>query len=494
MPDALSVLRDSPFFAGVEAEDLAALGPAGRFRRLNRGEPVITEGAPASAFSVLVSGSVALSFETEAPPQDGGPDETGNADPLQTISHPGYPIGWSALVPPYVYRATATAREPTVVLTLERKELEQRARDRPSFGVRLMQAVIGLVGARLRATRLRLVARRYDDDVLAIRELIEETEPRLHVASPIHKLPYYLEQRMTLADAFHVIDLLRTDGDELEQELAELCADLLGNVRRELWLYQSLQEIYDSVASAPADLRPEAVRERSMHEFHELFRETSYRIVGRELLPEAPGHIFIMNHLKNHPDNLLPNRFILTLDTHFVSSMILFERYGRAPVRVIRGARSDEFGHQGFYDRLGYIYVYPGHVDPEGDDPAASAEAGRRAFLDAAGSHLRAGTNVVICPEGTSTSTEESPLRFRPGAFDLAAHVEPEPLLVPIAVANFDKKITRVTTCAVVHEPFRLSERLGNPNDEGELRDFIDGEFHRSFVGWVREAVELARS
>jgi hypothetical protein len=46
-----------------------------------------------------------------------------------------------------------------------------------------------------------------------------------------------------------------------------------------------------------------------------------------------------MNHLDNHPDNLLPNNFPLTLDTHFVASMILFERYGAAPIRVIRKSR-----------------------------------------------------------------------------------------------------------------------------------------------------------
>ena len=31
-----------------------------------------------------------------------------------------------------------------------------------------------------------------------------------------------------------------------------------------------------------------------------------------------------MNHIGYHPDNVLPNNFVLTLDTHFVSSMVLF--------------------------------------------------------------------------------------------------------------------------------------------------------------------------
>ena len=356
-----------------------------------------------------------------------------------------------------------------------------------------MRALIGLIGDRLRAARLRLVAKRYKDDVLAIRTLLEQHGAQLRVASPLHKLPHYLESRLTLDDAFHITDLLQSTGDDLERELARLCAEILVNVREELGVYLKLQAIYDEVAGAPSTMGPEELRARSMERFRELFSRTSYRIVGREHLPERPGQIFIMNHLDSHPDNVLANRFVLTLDTHFVSSMILFEKYGQGPIRVIRKSRHDEYGHQNFYDRLGYIYVYSGYVDPETPDEH-SREARRRFFLDAASSCLRLGINIVICPEGTSTSTEKSPLRFRPGAFLLAAMTYPEPLIVPIAVANFDRKLTATTTCAAVHEPFRLSDLVADPTDDRALLEFINGTLQPRFHDWVREAANLAGS
>jgi hypothetical protein len=130
-------------------------------------------------------------------------------------------------------------------------------------------------------------------------------------------------------------------------------------VHQELRLYQQLQAIYEVVAGASDD-GPKEVRRRSMLEFRRLFAGTYHRIEGLEHLPERPGHTVIMNHLRNHLDNLLPNNFILTLDTYFVASMILFERYGQAPIRVIRKSRPDEYGHQRFYDRLGYVYAYSG--------------------------------------------------------------------------------------------------------------------------------------
>jgi 1-acyl-sn-glycerol-3-phosphate acyltransferase len=341
---------------------------------------------------------------------------------------------------------------------------------------------------------LRLVARRYDDVVVAIRDLLAQSGAQLSVTSPLHKLPYYLEHRLTLADAFHTLEVLQLHGDQVERDLAALCAEALQRVRQELRLYQQLQAIYEVVAGAPPTMDPEEVRRRSMLAFRRLFAGTHHRIEGLEHLPERPGHIVIMNHLRNHPDNLLPNNFTLTLDTHFVASMILFERYGQAPIRVIRKSRPDEYGHQRFYDRLGYVYAYSGHVDAADEDPASSPEARRRFFLDAASAYLRMGNNVVICPEGANAATEASPLRFRPGAFRLAAHVRPEPLLVPIAVANFDRKLTRTTTAAVVHQPFRLSEFVADPADEPALLEFINQQLGPRFRAWVREAAELAEA
>ena len=356
----------------------------------------------------------------------------------------------------------------------------------------LMRAVVGIVGDRLRATRTRLIARRYDDVVVAIRDLLHQSGPRLSVASPLHRLPHYLEHRLTLADAFHTLDALRRHGEPAERDLAGLCADLLDRARQELDLYQQLQAIYQIVAGAGPEASPEEVRLRSTLEFRRLFAATRHRIEGAEHLPERPGHIFIMNHLASHPDNLLPNDFVLTMDTHFVSSMVVFERYGEAPVRVVRKSRPDEYGHQQFYDRLGYVYTYSGHVDAGDEDPHSSPEARRRLFLDVAGAHLEQGRNLVICPEGACTSTERSPLRFRPGAFRLAAHVRPEPLLVPVAVANFDKKLTATTTAAVVHRPFRLSELVADPGDDRALLELINAKVGPWFQDWVREAAALA--
>lgn len=90
-------------------------------------------------------------------------------------------------------------------------------------------------------------------------------------------------------------------------------------------------------------------------------------------------------------------------------------------------------------------------------------------------------------------STEESPAPFRLGAFRLAASVSPEPLIVPVAVANFDKKITHTTTAAIVHPPFRLSEQVADPQSREGLGAFAE-RLRERYRGYVREAQALACS
>ena len=190
-------------------------------------------------------------------------------------------------------------------------------------------------------------------------------------------------------------------------------------------------------------------------------------------------------------DTMLPNEFRLTLDSHFVSSVLLYRRYGEAPVRVVRKPEMGWFGYQQYFDRLDYLYVYPGDVDEEDQDRALTREKRNQQFVERAAHHLRAGRNLLIAPEGRCSSTEASPGTFRPGAFRLAAAVDPEPWIVPVAVANFDKRLTVTTTAAIVFPPFRLSDRVEDLNDRQAMFDFVN-QLQTDYRDYVRQAIALA--
>jgi CRP-like cAMP-binding protein len=480
--DLLRTLETSQFCEAFTQQDLAWLGENASRSAVETGEVIFREGQTAGQFYILVDGAVELTTEGSS-----GESSTPHRALVRTVVAPGQPVGWAAMVEPWIHVVSATALRPTSVLGWDRQALESRAVEHPEFGVAFQRQVLGVLGGRLRAGRLRLVARRYDAEVVAIQALIEQYGEDLSLGSPVHKLPHFLQSRLTLPDAFEVLDALHASSDSTERTLADLIADILEDVRHELKVYSRLQGIYELVAGASDDVDAVALRAESCRRFVELFEETRHVIHGEENLPEGGGHVIVMNHLANHIDNSLPNRFTLTLDTHFVSSMLLYRRYGQAPARVIRASGRKEYGHRRYYDRLGYVYV---SSRVPGEESASTVDVAD--FERQVATILAGGQDLVICPEGTSVPTAQSPVRFRPGIFSLAAALQPEPLIVPVVVANFDKQLTKTTTVAVVHPPFRVSERVPDPTDRQQLLRFLNEELHPQYSQWVRDAVDVA--
>lgn len=477
-------LGQSPFFEGQSSNVLHWLAEQAVVQTFAAQDRLFEQDAIADQLYLLVRGRIGFTY------CDG---DGQRCVFLRAIEGAGDPIGWSALVDPRRYHTSAVVLEKAVLVAIPSIALEKLLEQDAEFGIRMMQRILQVIGSRLRFTRVRLVARRYREDLLAVRALLEQSAETLPVTSALHKIPYLLENRLTLADAFHALELIRNHGDADERNLAELCLEVLQNLHRELDFYQGLQAAYEAVANAPDGLTAEQVRRRSMEAFTRLFGTVDHRIAGEENLPPRPGLLVIMNHLENHMDTMLPNGFRLTLDSHFVSSMILYRRYGEAPIRVVRKPEFGWFGYQHYFDRLDYIYVYPGDVDQEDRDQQVTRQQRNRRFIERAAGHVLAGRNLIIAPEGRCSFTEASPGPFKTGAFRLAAAIEPEPLIVPIAVANFDKKLTRTTAAAIVFPPFRLSDRCDDPSDQRALRVAVDA-IQGDFQDYVRQAIELAET
>ena len=291
MKSTTELIRESPFFETFAPKDIDALAAHAGMRSVAAGEVIVRENDPAEALYMIVAGKVRLSFEM--PEALTAPHTLGKDRLLiRTLTEPGRIIGWSAVVEPYHYRATATAIEDTHLLAFERSWLERRAEEMPEFGVELMTRILWVLGNRLREARIRLVASRYEEEALAIRALLEESASELSVTSPLRKLPIYLESRLTLSDAFQTLELLRNHGDPLEASLARMCLEILKNVREELDVYRRLQQIYVAVSAAPEDATPEEVRRRCCVEFCRLFERVDYIIEGEENLPAKTGQIF----------------------------------------------------------------------------------------------------------------------------------------------------------------------------------------------------------
>lgn len=82
-------------------------------------------------------------------------------------------------------------------------------------------------------------------------------------------------------------------------------------------------------------------------------------------------------------------------------------------------------------------------------------------------------------------------MAFRAGAFRVAHGFSPEPLLLPVAVANFDKQIAKNGLAAKIFPSIRMSDSVLASATEATLYDVINT-LRQRYRGYVVDAVRLA--
>lgn len=487
VPEPLILLRQSPFFEIFSENILNELAQIAEKRWYLSGDRIFTQGEQADGFDLLAFGKVALSYTNDPK------EKLEESEVLRVIHRPGYVVGWAGADDTMHNDVTAIATKNTVIYHFNREKLHKIFNSRGINAVRFSKRLLWLVSNHLRAARARLISERYELEILAVQNLIEQNATQLSVNSPLHKVPLLLQNALTLGDAFQLLFQLENDGNTLEKGLSRLSLDILGKVFKEHEFFEGLKGVYETVVEAPKDMLPKDVRILTANKFIEVFEKIPFVVKGWENLPKDSGNIFIFNHLLNHPYNTLPNNFQLTLDSHFVSAMILQKKYGDPGIRVVRVPRAEEYGHQNYYGRLGHINVYTSESEKLEETPEMKQDR-RKKFYETAGEYVKRGNNLILSPEGTSLVTEESPTIFKAGAFRLAASIDPEPLIVPMAVANFDKRLNRTVFALVIKEPFKISDVVKDPEkNKAGLFDFLK-QYQHTYRSYVEEAITLSKS
>jgi CRP/FNR family cyclic AMP-dependent transcriptional regulator len=140
------LLREHPFFRGMNPELRREIADCARSERYNAGEYIHREGEPADRFYLIRHGSVAQ--ELHIPEQE--------PIIIQTL-HEGDILGWSWLVPPYRWTANARVTQLTRVIALDARCLRGKYADDPQLAYELLKRFIPIIANRLEASRLQLV-------------------------------------------------------------------------------------------------------------------------------------------------------------------------------------------------------------------------------------------------------------------------------------------------------------------------------------------------
>ena len=245
-----------------------------------------------------------------------------------------------------------------------------------------------------------------------------------------------------------------------------------------------LKSIFREVMDSPSTTSVEEIRVNNALHVRDLFKKIGVQIKGSENLPYEKDSIFIYNHLNNHPDLFVEDQFQITLDSHFISSM-LHTYYGDPGIRVTRYALPNEKSHQLYYNRLGYIRVFSEPFIPKGTTKE-SIKHENKLFYQKAVEELRNGMSLVCSPEGLSYQTSDSPGPFKKGVFYLASSMNPQPKILPIVLANFDLLPEQANYKCQIMPPFRMSDfGIHNPKDVGI--DQVVNTINRRYKKWVQK-------
>ena len=227
------------------------------------------------------------------------------------------------------------------------------------------------------------------------------------------------------------------------------------------------------------------VRRKSAKLIKKAFDPLKVEIRGSEHLPKDQKIIFIYNHLRNHPYFTVDNTFQITLDSHFISSKILYKYYKNPGTRVVRFSLPEEDEHRRYYNKFNFIRVFSKDFTPSGFTKK-QIRATNEEFYNKAANELKNNTNLVFSPEGSSYYTDESPGTFRKGIFKLAASFKEQPLFVPIVLVNFDKLPSKDSFKCEIKPPFRLTEFGVDSPYSNKMEEAIE-KIQCKYEQWINE-------
>lgn len=135
--EAVSIdrLRKVDILQGLSEEELGSVAPFFEEENVAAGVPLCEEGASAERLYVLEQGRVSISSK-----------KGGQYD----IDTPGKIVGWSFLVPPFFYTASAATTIPSKVLVIKSPDFYHLIHKEPKIGMKVINNLAQVISSRLK--------------------------------------------------------------------------------------------------------------------------------------------------------------------------------------------------------------------------------------------------------------------------------------------------------------------------------------------------------
>lgn len=137
-------LAEFPFFDDISPEVLKRLAEVAEEQRLRAGEVIFREGQSATHLHFLLEGEIALRVAIMTKP---------TSVTVSYVNQPYQCFGWSGLVPPHYYTATAYCETDCKILAIPADVMMEALEAHPRDGFKIMQRLAELISYRLRNSR-----------------------------------------------------------------------------------------------------------------------------------------------------------------------------------------------------------------------------------------------------------------------------------------------------------------------------------------------------
>lgn len=128
-------LKKVDILEGLAEEELQSIAQYFEEKNVNAGVTLCEEGTDADRLYVLEQGTVSISSKK------GG---------QYAIDIPGKTVGWSFLVPPFLYTASAVAKTPSRVLVIKSPDFYYVIHKEPKMGMKVVNNLAQVIASRLK--------------------------------------------------------------------------------------------------------------------------------------------------------------------------------------------------------------------------------------------------------------------------------------------------------------------------------------------------------
>jgi CRP-like cAMP-binding protein len=135
-------------FKGIPGEGLEAVSAISEEMDYSQGRAVFTEGSKAQHIYILLEGEITIQVSLTS--------RSGSIT-VAVINQPYQSFGWSGVVPPHNYTASAICETDCRLITIKSEELIDVLKQEPNSGFIVMQRISELISRRLRNSRIAML-------------------------------------------------------------------------------------------------------------------------------------------------------------------------------------------------------------------------------------------------------------------------------------------------------------------------------------------------